>query len=34
MIGLVLVVIVIPILLIVYNDEIKEWGQKMKDKWK
>jgi len=34
MIGLLLVVIIIPIVLIVYEKEIKEWGEKMKEKLK
>lgn len=34
MIGIFLAVIVIPIVLIIYEDEIKKWGRELKARWK
>jgi len=34
MIGIVVAAIIIPVVLIIYEDELKEWGKKMKERWK
>jgi hypothetical protein len=34
MIGIVVAAIIIPVVLMIYEEELKEWGRKMKEKLK
>jgi hypothetical protein len=34
MIGIVVAAIIIPVVLMMYEEELKEWGRKMKEKLK